>query len=333
LFHGDVHDTLTTCYNNNPSFASLRYDHGDHVTCILDNNNSVGDLDSLPMTSCCAGIDHIINSINIHNNDDVGIVTPPFVSGDQVTNGNDRECDSFVEDRDHTYMSLPSINPFPCFACVAQGFAVREPSLLKNNLSGLVQEASLLQNDPSGPQTCLPLVSVTMPKKIGAKRRRCKSSAMPVDSDPEVLLTSYSGVSSSSKDSKIGSPKPGDHVTEESKPVLSKPEAVNAIGGHITEERGFDSGTPLVGSPFLYQVIATFVTDGFYQDRGSHEAIGRSLSMLKEKGVFGSQLPDYLNSHDPLRRIKCRLSSEIGNRSKTSRLGLGVSKKLCTSGI
>jgi hypothetical protein len=124
----------TQCLQN-PSFAGLCNDHGDHVTCILDYNNPAEDLDSLPMTSCYARGDHIINSINIYNNnnDDIGIVTPPYVSGDQVTNGNDLDCDSFVEDHDRAYMSLPSIDPFPCFACIAQicgsrAFAFEEQS-------------------------------------------------------------------------------------------------------------------------------------------------------------------------------------------------------------
>jgi hypothetical protein len=190
------------------------------------------------------------------------------------------------------------------FSCIAQGFVVRKLLLLNYNLSGLVQEPSLSQNDFSSPQTCLSLASVTLPKNMGAKKLRYESSAIPIDSDSEVSIRSCSDAGLSSQHSKDGSPKSGDHVAKESKPVLPKSKAVEDIGGHITMERGFDSDAPLLESPFLYQVVGTFGTDGFYQDQGSLGTIGGSLSMLDAKGVFSSQFPNYLFAENRMQVIK-----------------------------
>jgi hypothetical protein len=68
--------------------------------------------------------------------------------------------------------------------------------------------------------------------------------------------------------------------------VLSRSSVVADIGGHIAGERGFDSDAPIMEGPFRYQVVATFGTDGFYQDQGSLGTTGRALSILKVERAF-----------------------------------------------
>jgi hypothetical protein len=259
LFHSNDnsdHITRTTYYTHtlgklDTSFAGSYYDYGGYAACISDYVNSLGKFDThtlwLPImsvvimspTASTPTTTLIILTLRLHH---VFMVITSLMG--MIVSGT-----LYIEAHDHISMSFPSMNPFPCFECLAQGFAVREHSLLKNNLRGLQIRSSV--------------VSVAIPENNKTKSGKNNSGKVPrrvviQDRVRHQRATALGARVVRIRRLEVLRPMASGHIAEEPKPVLSNPKVVTAIGDHVAEERDFDTSAPLIERPFLYEIISTF---------------------------------------------------------------------------